>query len=531
MKMSLQRRLFLAGGPILVGLFLFSAPAMAKEIYVDGDAPDGGNGTPEAPFNGYNDALPSIVQGEENILYGTGNFNEGVLVDARYAGTSDTARTIITSWPGRSLPVNDVTYGDENGKPVFLAYYVNAAPFVSIRNQIVRGSAVTNIWFQYSPDGEASGNDTSNAPGKGICFYDSPRGKILNNIAYNNGMTGIIIPQVSGNADDILVEGNTVHHNGEAGIQSHGLTNNLVIRNNTTYENNYTLMRNGGGIATDSQTPAQGLLIEGNVIRDEVKGINVSSRNGAVIRANTIERSSEDGVNIRVVENSTIERNTIRYGLKGGIIVDTSSGITLDGNTIMDNATGGITVRVSPTTVIQNSLLVTNGNFGISLFDDDGTTIRNNTIVDHMNGLQIFGGMITKPHLAMSNNVFYDNPTVYFAGPGIDGYFVTSDYNAFAKYRTLLSQGVRTYVQPDLCKGRNWECNSLDKVDPKFVDVENRNFHLLANSPLVSRGDASNATEYDLDGDYRLADGRVDIGADEFRWFPPAPGKFDYTYR
>ena len=54
------------------------------------------------------------------------------------------------------------------------------------------------------------------------------------------------------------------------------------------------------------------------------------------------------------------------------------------------------------------------------------------------------------------------------------------------------------------------------KLDPKFFDVENNDFHVLASSPAINAGSNTGITSsLDLDGSPRILDGTVDIGAYE----------------
>ena len=56
-------------------------------------------------------------------------------------------------------------------------------------------------------------------------------------------------------------------------------------------------------------------------------------------------------------------------------------------------------------------------------------------------------------------------------------------------------------------------------ADPHFQDAGNADFHLSQNSPAIDRGDPAyqaTAGETDMDGEARIANGRVDIGADEY---------------
>jgi hypothetical protein len=54
-------------------------------------------------------------------------------------------------------------------------------------------------------------------------------------------------------------------------------------------------------------------------------------------------------------------------------------------------------------------------------------------------------------------------------------------------------------------------------ADPMFVDSANDDYHLTWDSPCRNTGDNTAVTElYDFEGDPRIADGTVDMGADEF---------------
>jgi hypothetical protein len=63
----------------------------------------------------------------------------------------------------------------------------------------------------------------------------------------------------------------------------------------------------------------------------------------------------------------------------------------------------------------------------------------------------------------------------------------------------------------------NWGAGMLD-ADPCFVDSRNQDFHLCHHSPVKDQGDdtAPGMAVLDCEGDPRIAEGAVDMGADEF---------------
>jgi hypothetical protein len=60
--------------------------------------------------------------------------------------------------------------------------------------------------------------------------------------------------------------------------------------------------------------------------------------------------------------------------------------------------------------------------------------------------------------------------------------------------------------------------------DPLFYDPNDPNdYHLGPNSPCIDKGDPNfdpDSNETDIDGEPRIVNGRVDIGADEYYWSP-----------
>jgi PKD repeat protein len=72
-----------------------------------------------------------------------------------------------------------------------------------------------------------------------------------------------------------------------------------------------------------------------------------------------------------------------------------------------------------------------------------------------------------------------------------------------------------TYIQIPFSIG----LSNLNNVDPLFVDPANGDFHLQATSPCINAGDnsAPGLPATDMDGNPRIANGTVDMGAYEYQ--------------
>jgi parallel beta-helix repeat protein len=152
--------------------------------------------------------------------------------------------------------------------------------------------------------------------------------------------------------------------------------------------------------------------------------------------------------------------NVVFHNGGHGICIDKTGGATLANNTIAFNANAGILIYESAAH-IGNNVVVSNANCGINILPDEVSTVT------------------------LEHNDFWGNGTDDYCaeGPG------ENDISA----------------------------------DPKFVNPDANDFHLLSDSPCVDAGTNVGAPSTDFDNDLRPLDGNLDgvaitdIGADEFR--------------
>ncbi len=529
-----QRILWIAA---IVGFFAFALPASAAEIYVDASAADGGDGTEASPYNTLNRALLDIIPGEANTIHATGVFHEYVKVGPEYGGTSEETRTTLQRWDGRDQPVNDA-----RGTAIPGDIFDLTGAYITLRGfEVIGANQAANIW---SGDGAhhviVEDNFSHGAYGnnsKGVCYRNSRDGIIRNNITTNNDYVGIYVPgQGSVNVE---VYNNISYENGRYGIRGVEGSDNLYIHHNTVYNNGYIDdSPDISGISYTSSQPAlaSGVVIEENIVENEKIGIHVERGNDLRISNNRIVTGERSGVNIRNSEFVTVENNTIEGFAFSGINIESSHdlqieknvlrensvnvrsfsnvGVLLTRNELLDNAQTNVSMNGGTRVALENNILAGNGGTAIWMMNVEQSRILHNTIVNHTYGISFSSPGQPSFHARVFNNLFHNLKTVYiYKESNTDG--IRLGNNAYSSVVNYASVQSMPRTRMNFCWAEGKDCTSLEIQDPRFVDEAAGDFHLQWNSSLIGKGDPTHATLVDIDGDDRLSDGTVDIGADE----------------
>ncbi len=198
-------------------------------------------------------------------------------------------------------------------------------------------------------------------------------------------------------------------------------------------------------------------------------------------------------------KNMNDKTHSDTYGGAVGCYAESWSSVSplIENCIIYDNEAyygGGIsTVCMSPTVrncIIRDNNAVRGG--GIDLFWVWSPYINNCTIVN--NSASTGGGI--------NNNGSYSTETItncILWGNGDDLYDCSATYSCIS------------------------DCNDVNAAnhnicdDPRFIDADSNNFHIGIHSPCVNAGKpgADYNGQVDIDGEPRVLEGRVDIGADE----------------
>jgi hypothetical protein len=244
----------------------------------------------------------------------------------------------------------------------------------------------------------------------------------------------------------------------------------------------------GGGILCSSASP----IITHNTIRENMAeyggGIRSYCSSPVIIGNQITENSGTNGGGIYAsnsqslrTENNMIDKNTAS-SQGGGTYF--SSSVTIANNAIAGNSApsgGGVYIDSYSPILINNSIT---GN--VTTFEGDGGAIycsgSTPTLVNNVVAFNSSGMFSTSGLPSLHHNCFYGNMRYSFSGvtdpTGVDGNI---------------------------------------SLDPLLADIEQGNVHIQPDSPCKDSGDSAvvQAAWLDMDGQARILDSQVDIGADE----------------
>ncbi|MEN6424397.1 MAG: right-handed parallel beta-helix repeat-containing protein [Phycisphaerales bacterium] len=196
----------------------------------------------------------------------------------------------------------------------------------------------------------------------------------------------------------------------------------------------------------------------------------------------------------------------------------------IEGNIIMGSNDHGMVLRDKGSPVVANNVIIGCSSGGIAVENSCTATLINNTIVNCGRGIRLFdlgrwdppyslnpgGGTATVINCIIWNCsqsiTLADSSNTQIADRGSH---ITVLYSDIEGGRNGISvSGSRSTVA--------WGQGNLD-ADPLFADVENLDFHLLADSPAIDVADPNEAPDTDCDGNPRPVGAGADMGAYEFQ--------------
>lgn len=363
----------------------------------------------------------------------------------------------------------------------------------------------------------------------GILVINSSSISILNNefsnIDYASTAVGQI-PNASQNSQPIIVFGRDPLNS----------ITNLIINGNTIH---------------DCETGwSECLSINGNVDGFEVKNNHIYNNTNIPIAAIGHEGECSDPTVDQarngLIKNNNIHDNSSSYAAAGGIYIDGGKSITIENNTSYNNDYG-IEIGCenngnapndpsASNIIVRNNLIYNNTISGIALggynYPTTGkvetTTITNNTLFNNDTDNSYNGEILISyvENSTVENNILYTtntnkvliisdhaNPTLafnhnlYYSPSGSNDIVIEIngvEYNEFSSYQTATSQDINSTFS-----------------DPLFISatIPNPDLHINTSSPAINAGNplfTSDIGETDMDGEIRVSNGNVDLGADEY---------------
>ena len=529
---------------ILAGFILIGPAALHGQTiwYVDDDAPnDPGPGDPLVsdpaedgsaghPFDAIQKAVNAAVEGD-TVTVADGTYTGHGNRDIRFNGKGIT----VASENGPEACIIDIE--NHTSRPGFNFTY-GETPDARVEGlTIVNGDSTDGGAFRCDDSSPTISHCTitsNDGPGIYCEYYSSP--VISHCTITNNGGEGIYCYLRS----SPVISHCTITHNSSSGIHCYGHSSpdisHCTIGNNQAW--------NGGGIncnADCNPSISQCLIQNNNVSWGSGGGISLNDFCDAEISDCTIlgntAYSNGGGINIKdrsdaVISNCTIQFNsTITvyvYGKGGGISCLNGSTPTIDSCRISDNSSfemgGGIYCETSPS-VIQNCMIQRNKiHGGLTRYGGGILSLNSSpriigcTITDHMD-LDYGGGFcgLGRGSPVIESTILWNNR----ASEGSEICLI-EDY----WYNPLVLDISYSDVKggPGAVYNDNGTLNWGDGMisdDPHFKPYMPAHLacQLSSDSPCIDMGDPDFMPvlfETDFFGDPRKADGRVDMGADEY---------------
>ena len=273
----------------------------------------------------------------------------------------------VTSWDP-TTNYYAITNGSRTGDITHLGA---PRPSIVVENNATGTTDITNSEIGYL--GYEQGKHKG---GSGLSYYYGGDGSVIRNNIIREVYFGLYTFGVG----HMVVENNIIRNSGHYGLDPHTGTHDMIIRNNTVYDN-----KGGSGIICSLN--CYNILIENNKVHDNAgDGIDFSRNMYNSIARNNIVYNEPIGISVSQSRNNQISNNTISKSGNGIQVGSGSSNNKIFGNTIANS--------------ISQAILINNGS--------SANTFSDNKVVSSVPaGLKIVQDSTAK------NNIFSNNQIIH----------------------------------------------------------------------------------------------------------------------
>jgi len=385
--------------------------------YVDDDAPEGGDGSLENPFQRIQDAVDNATQGD-NIRVWEGIYYENVVVN-KTVSLKGNGSVVTTIDGGREGDVVRITADCVNmsGFRIAGSQEYDGIKVESANNHIFMNNfsnSRNGILIDISSDCKIENNTCSSNLNNGIRLHSSSNCTLTNNTCENNNERGIYISDSSNctlknnncsmnkydgigtiNSSMFTIEKNSCYSNGIWGIYLWDLKNGM-IKNNICFSN-----EDVGIYLLD----VDDCTLMNNICENNDGGIYFDSPTNCTILNNVCENNNRHGMRLLSSSYCTLVNNTCKSNSQYGIYLGSSNDNTLTNNIVSNNSEYGICLLRSNNIILINNSAFNNDERGIYLGNSSNNTLTNNTVSDNEDGISLIrSNDNTLRNNAMSNN-------------------------------------------------------------------------------------------------------------------------------
>ena len=462
------------------------------DYYVSTDGDDNNPGTLSEPWLTIQNGLDQLSEGNTLYIMG-GTYNEKLFIEV---SGNDDSKIVITNYN------NDEVIISGSG--------------------ITESEAIIEIY------------EVSNITIEGLTLTNSEM----------HDAKGILI---DGNCDNITIKNNKIYNINFSSNSSDEVTEETNAQPIIVFGSNLTdpienLVIDGNEIYNSRTGYSEALAINGNVDDFEVTNntvYNISNIGIDIIgHEETCENPDNDQARNGLVKGNTIYDCISDYATSGGIYVDGGKNIIIENNTSYHNGYG-IEIgceNIGKTTsdiIVRNNLFYNNEICAIAIggFDfPDGSgkvtncEVLNNTCLKNDFSEDNIGEM----YLTYVESLNIENNIFYLSNQNVFAYVESVNENLQMDYNLFYSESGEFIVSwedeefdsfEDFQEETDMNSNSIF-ADPLLVNasISSPDFHIQQSSPAINAGNpdfTSDNDETDLEGDSRIVNDRVDIGADE----------------